>query len=82
MTEAILAKKYLRKMYNRLEFDALIDKVFLSKIEKSIIIDSFVNNKSCRDIANNCDLSISSIKRYKSIALCKIYSFLNEANLI
>lgn len=76
LSPQMVAKYHLKSIYDKKEFYQILENVLLTPLEFRIIEKMFMYNKSALIIANEEDLSESSIKRWQKIALNKIYLFL------
>lgn len=76
-----IAKKYINHISSYDDFNKLVSSILISETEKIILYKVFVNQETIYRIYSELNLSESTISRYKSHALDKVYVFLNERKL-
>ena len=77
-TYRAIAKKYINRISSHDDFNKLISSLLISETEKIIMYKVFVNQETIYRISSELNLSESTISRYKSHALDKVYVFLSE----
>lgn len=73
-----IAKKYINHISSHDDFNKLVSSLLISETEKIILYKVFVNQDTIYRISSELNLSESTISRYKSHALDKVYVFLSE----
>lgn len=81
-SNAMKAKKYLRNICCKSEFDKFIKDIIFNQTESIVIIDQFRDNKSISSIAMKLNLSESTLRKYQHSALSKIYKFMDIKGII
>ena len=67
-----MARAYLKGLTTKAEFNAIVDRLFISETEKVILIGIYAENKSMSLLADELGYSMQTVKNLHRKILCKV----------